>query len=140
MTKFKRLLFLIKIFLIALFCSPSTAMESPWSVSPLSPAFDLKPRAEKIEEKPVYNPLIWAVKGFQKHLSPVDGDRCRMYPTCSAYSIDAIRKYGTVKGFIMTSDRLLHEADESSYAPLIRIHGRLRYYDPVENNDFWSAK
>ena len=134
-----RLQFIVvfNLFLLALFCTPSGAMEEPWSVSRKSPVFDSASKGLNKESSPHFNALIWAVDGFQEFISPVDGDRCTMYPTCSAYSKEAIKKYGTVKGFIMTSGRLLHEADESSYAPIINIHGKLRYYDPVENNDFW---
>jgi hypothetical protein len=37
----------------------------------------------------------------------------------------------------MTCDRLFHEADEMEQAPLIWVHDRYRFYDPLENNDFW---
>jgi len=62
-----------------------------------------------------------------------------MYPTCSAYSRLAVRKHGFFLGIMMTADRLIHEATEMEYAPLV-LADRLRYYDPVENNDFWWAK
>ena len=88
-----------------------------------------------------YNPLSifldLSVKFFQNFISPVDGDRCGMSPTCSAYSREAIRKYGAIKGFVMTADRLIHEGDEWRFAPLIRKGWSVRYYDPPENNDFW---
>ena len=77
-----------------------------------------------------------SVRFFQNFISPVDGDRCSMYPTCSAYSREAIKKYGAIKGFVMTADRLIHEGDEWRFAPLIRKGRSLSYYDPPENNDF----
>jgi hypothetical protein len=40
----------------------------------------------------------------------------------------------------MTFDRLIHESDEIRQAPLVKIYGAYRYYDPVENNDFWWSK
>lgn len=136
---FERLQFILSIafFLPAFFASTASSMEEPWSVSAASPAFDAPAYARELESSARFNPLVWAVNGFQTFISPVDGDRCTLYPTCSAYSKEAIEKYGALRGFIMTADRLLHEADEPSYAPLIRKHGTLRYYDPVENNDFW---
>jgi putative membrane protein insertion efficiency factor len=92
----------------------------------------------------LYNPLSTlfdlSVKFFQNFISPVDGDRCAMYPTCSAYSRQAIKKYGAIKGFVMTADRVIHEGDEQRFAPLIRKGGSLSYYDPPENNDFWHLK
>ena len=35
--------------------------------------------------------LIFLIKGYQKFISPLLGDNCRFYPTCSAYAIEALR-------------------------------------------------
>ena len=81
-----------------------------------------------------------AVKGigfFQKIISPTDGDRCPLYPSCSAYGAQAVRKHGFVLGIIMTTARLTHERGEMRISPKIRVHGSYRFYDPLENNDFW---
>jgi len=83
---------------------------------------------------------LGAVRFFQSYISPVDGDRCPCYPTCAQYSAEAIRKHGLWIGLVMTFDRLIHESDEIRQAPLIKIYGSYRYYDPVENNDFWWNK
>ena len=80
--------------------------------------------------------LVQGVKIFQDYISPIDGDRCPMYPTCSAYSIQAIRKHGFFIGFVMTGDRLIHESNETDIVPRVK-KGTWRYYDPVSNNDFW---
>ena len=77
---------------------------------------------------------------FQEYISPVDGDRCPSYPTCSQYAQQAVRKHGVIVGLVMTFDRLIHESDETRRAPLIRAGDSYRYYDPVENNDFWWDK
>jgi len=74
---------------------------------------------------------------FSEYISRVDGDRCPMYPTCSAYSRQAMRKHGFIMGIIMTADRLIHEGNEMDYAPLIRAGESVRYYDPVSWNDYW---
>ena len=84
-----------------------------------------------------YNPLLWGVRLFQHYLSQVDGARCSMYPTCSHYSLLAFKKHGPILGYFLTTDRLIHESDEARYVPLIKKHGIIRFYDPVENNDFW---
>lgn len=84
--------------------------------------------------------LKTAVNIFRNYISPVDGDRCLMYPTCSAYSIQAIEKHGFFLGYLMTVDRLIHENNEMDTADLIKVYGMLRYHDPVENNDFWWHK
>lgn len=119
---------------------PAMAMDMPWSTSVNSPvinSYDGRLKLTENGEISLFNPFAFLVKGFQKVISPVDGARCNMYPTCSAYSLDAFRKHGTIKGLILTADRLLHETDEHDFAPIIIKHGVYRYYDPVERNDFW---
>jgi hypothetical protein len=77
---------------------------------------------------------------FRTYISPVDGDRCPSYPTCSEYSLEAIRKHGALVGLVMTFDRLIHESDEIRIAPPVKVYDSYRYYDPVGNNDFWWNK
>lgn len=74
---------------------------------------------------------------FSRYISPIDGDRCNMYPTCSAYSREAIEKHGFGGGLLLTVDRLIHESNEIDRAPRIVKWGQLRFLDPVSNNDFW---
>jgi hypothetical protein len=49
-----------------------------------------------------YNPLFWLLIGlvrfYQLFISPVIGPRCRFYPSCSHYSIEAIKLHGVLKG------------------------------------------
>jgi hypothetical protein len=42
--------------------------------------------------------LIAAVRVYQLALSPILGRYCRFQPTCSAYFIEAVRKYGAIRG------------------------------------------
>ena len=79
------------------------------------------------------------VRFFQVFISPVDGDRCQMAPTCSAFGRKAFQEHGAFWGFILTFDRLTHEGDESSVSPYIYDGDRLVTFDPVENNVFlWN--
>ncbi len=82
-------------------------------------------------------PLIALVRFYQAFLSPVYGDRCPMLPSCSRYAVEAITRHGPLVGIVMTSGRLMHEADERRLAPIRRSGGRYLFFDPVENNDFW---
>ena len=41
--------------------------------------------------------LIFLIKGYQKFISPLLGDNCRFYPTCSAYAIEALRVHGALR-------------------------------------------
>lgn len=83
------------------------------------------------------NPLVLGVKFFQHYISRVDGPRCPMYPTCSAYALQALHRHGPLTGTFLTVDRLLHELEPDARRELIRVGGRLRYNDPLERNDFW---
>ena len=51
--------------------------------------------------------LIFLLRGYQKFISPYFAPRCKYYPTCSQYSIDAITEYGSVRGIAMTVWRLV---------------------------------
>jgi len=42
--------------------------------------------------------LILLIRCYQKLLSPFTGNCCRFYPSCSNYWIEAIRKYGCIRG------------------------------------------
>ena len=42
--------------------------------------------------------LIALVRGYQLFVSPMTRPSCRFVPTCSEYSIEALRKYGLVRG------------------------------------------
>ena len=44
---------------------------------------------------------------YQRHISPCFPARCRFSPTCSQYAMEAIEKYGAVKGGWLTLKRLL---------------------------------
>jgi len=51
--------------------------------------------------------LIFIIKCYQIVLSPIFPDSCRFTPTCSEYSIQAINKYGALKGSLMAVKRIL---------------------------------
>ena len=51
--------------------------------------------------------LIYPIKFYQKHISPGSRPRCRFYPTCSQYAIEAIEKRGAVVGSLLAIYRIL---------------------------------
>ena len=81
--------------------------------------------------------VMGALNFFSEYISKVDGDRCPTYPTCASYSRQVVRKHGFFMGIVMTADRLIHEGSEMHYAPLVKVGGGVRYYDPVNWNDYW---
>lgn len=63
--------------------------------------------------------LIGLVRAYQLLLSPHMPRTCRFHPTCSSYSIQAFRRYGAIKGLILTVYRLgrCHPWGDHGYDP-----------------------
>ncbi len=51
--------------------------------------------------------VVKALKIYQRFISPLYPASCRYYPTCSQYSIEAVEKYGVVKGLLKATWRIL---------------------------------
>ena len=51
--------------------------------------------------------LIFFIKAYQSMFGPLVGNSCRFNPSCSNYAIEAIQKYGGIKGIYLTVKRLL---------------------------------
>ena len=51
--------------------------------------------------------LIVLIKGYKLIISPYLGPSCRYLPTCSEYSIEALKTYGLFKGSLMSLKRIL---------------------------------
>ena len=73
------------------------------------------------------NILIKIIKGYKFFISPLVGHSCRYLPTCSEYSIEALKEYGLAKGTFMSIKRIL------SCHP-IKFLGGGDGFDPVKKN------
>ena len=51
--------------------------------------------------------LINLIRFYQKYLSPMKSTKCPYTPSCSQYGLEAIQKYGAVKGSILATWRIL---------------------------------
>lgn len=51
--------------------------------------------------------IIYLIKGYQFIVSPLFPGICRYYPTCSSYALEAVNKYGALKGGAMAVKRVL---------------------------------
>lgn len=51
--------------------------------------------------------LMLLIRIYQKWISPLKKPCCRFYPTCSQYALDAVVKYGALKGTFMAVKRVL---------------------------------
>ena len=113
------------------------ALNGPWE-TPAESSVAKGQRAGHREFSVATGVFTYLLTFFQEAISPVDGDRCPSYPTCAAYSRQAYQKHGALLGTLMTVDRLIHEASESRFSPMVEVHGVRRIYDPVSANEFWT--
>ncbi|MFI3236407.1 MAG: membrane protein insertion efficiency factor YidD [Lachnospiraceae bacterium] len=51
--------------------------------------------------------FIFIIKIYRKYISPMKSTKCPYIPTCSQYGLEAIEKYGAIKGGILTLWRIL---------------------------------
>ena len=51
--------------------------------------------------------LMALVKFYRKYISPLRRPCCRFMPTCSQYALEALEKYGAIKGGWLTIKRIL---------------------------------
>ena len=51
--------------------------------------------------------LIKLIKGYRFLISPLLGHSCRYLPTCSEYSIEALKNFGFFRGLFMSLKRIL---------------------------------
>jgi putative membrane protein insertion efficiency factor len=66
-------------------------------------------------------PLVVLIKFYQYVLSPyLGGSKCRYTPSCSQYTMDAIKKYGPIKGIFLGAKRLsrCHPGGGHGYDPV----------------------
>jgi putative membrane protein insertion efficiency factor len=47
------------------------------------------------------------IHAYRRLVSPLVGPRCKYYPTCSQYALDAIREWGVLRGLLLAAWRLL---------------------------------
>jgi len=73
--------------------------------------------------------LLAPIHAYQRFISPALPRRCKYYPTCSAYAIEAVREFGLVRGTILAGWRLLR-CNPLSYGG----------YDPVEAQKLFRSR
>ena len=121
---------------------PSVLYAEPWSISEKYPTIEEKTLRTHSPQK---DKSFWDQRFdygyafYQTVISPADGARCGMYPTCSDYGYQAIQKHGPLIGGVMAADRFMRSEDQAYYPPIAK-YGRTRLYDTVSENDFWFTK
>ena len=64
--------------------------------------------------------IIFFITSYQKYISPLKPPTCRFYPTCSEYSVQALRRFGLLKGLQLSIMRIMrcHPFNPGGYDPL----------------------
>jgi putative component of membrane protein insertase Oxa1/YidC/SpoIIIJ protein YidD len=140
--------FLILALSTALSAASGGDFQEPWANGGRHPIIDPDGGSATVRRQGVFEGgetfarsacFVW-LKFYQNCLSLFNTVKCPMEPSCSNYSILAVKKHGAIIGVVLTADRLLHEPDEQHIAPMIIKEKRPKFLDPVENNDFWWFK
>ncbi len=71
-------------------------------------------------KKLVSAPFLLLIKIYRVFISPLFPPACRFYPTCSAYSYEAISKYGPLKGGMLAVKRIskCHPRNPGGFDPV----------------------
>jgi putative membrane protein insertion efficiency factor len=78
---------------------------------------------------PARTVLLWGIRGYQSFISPFLPRRCKYYPSCSQYAVDALSRYGIFRGIVLAAWRLLR-CNPMSYGG----------YDPVERQTLFATR
>jgi len=64
--------------------------------------------------------LKFLIRAYQVALSPLLGQNCRFYPSCSHYALEAIEEYGALRGAWLTVKRIsrCHPWHEGGFDPV----------------------
>lgn len=67
--------------------------------------------------------LLWMIDFYRKGISPLTPPSCRFIPTCSEYAMEAIKRYGALKGSWLAVRRLMkchpfHRQESIEYDPV----------------------
>jgi putative membrane protein insertion efficiency factor len=64
--------------------------------------------------------LVGLVRGYKYTISPMLGNNCRFEPSCSEYAVEALRRYGPLKGTWLAAKRIgcCHPWHPGGYDPV----------------------
>lgn len=72
--------------------------------------------------------VVAPIRAYQRIVSPIFGQRCKYYPSCSEYAAQSIVRFGILRGLVLAGWRLLRCNPWSRGG-----------YDPVENQRLFES-
>jgi putative membrane protein insertion efficiency factor len=85
--------------------------------------------SSRAPSSPARSATVAILRAYQRWVSPAFGPRCRYYPSCSEYAVQAVQRFGILRGLVLAGWRLLR------CNPL--SHGG---FDPVDEQHLFSPK
>lgn len=72
--------------------------------------------------------LLRLLKGYKRHISPALPPACRFMPTCSEYAVEAVERYGALRGGWLAARRVLrcNPLFPGGYDPVPELRPRRR--------------
>lgn len=82
-------------------------------------------------------PLIWLIRFYQKYISPLTPPSCKYRPVCSVYGLQAIERFGALRGSLMTIWRILrcNPFSKGGYDPVPEKSTQVRWYKKPKKID-----
>ena len=66
---------------------------------------------------------------YRRVISPLLPQRCRYYPSCSAYAVDAVREYGVIRGGVLAAWRVMR-CNPLSRGGIDHVHDQRLFRSP----------
>ena len=66
-----------------------------------------RPSPADRSSSPVRALVVAVLRTYQRWISPMFGPRCRYYPSCSEYAVQAVQRFGILRGLVLAAWRLL---------------------------------
>jgi putative membrane protein insertion efficiency factor len=74
--------------------------------------------------------VVAPIRAYQRAFSPAFGERCKYYPSCSEYAVQAVERFGILRGLVLASWRLLR-CNPWSHGGVDRVEDQRLFKSPA---------